>query len=99
MTDSFAIEGDAGTITVPGGTLTSVVTRAAEAVDGARIRRRGVNVVVAEGSARVRIDLSFRYGVVLPQAGAEVQRVVADALAQMFGLETTAVDLHVEELE
>jgi uncharacterized alkaline shock family protein YloU len=99
MTDSLVIDGDAGTITIPGGTLVSVVTRAAESIAGTRVRRRGATVDVAAGSARVRLDLTMRYGAVLPDVGPQVQRVVADALAQMCGVTTSAVDLHVEELE
>lgn len=99
MTDSLVIEGDAGTITVPGGTLTAVVTRAAEGIPGTRVRRRGAAVDVAGGTARVRLDLTVRYGSVLPDVGPQIQRVVADALTQMCGVTTSAVDLHVEELE
>lgn len=99
MTDSLVIEGDAGTITVPGGTLISVVTRAAEGIAGTRVRRRGATVDVAAGTARVRLDVTLRYGTVVPDGAPQVQRAVADALAQMCGLHAGAVDLHVEELE
>jgi uncharacterized alkaline shock family protein YloU len=99
MTDNLVIEGDAGTITVPGGTLTAVVTRAAEGVAGTRVRRRGASVEVAGSSAHVRLDLVVGYGTVLPEAGPAIQRSVTDALARMCGLTSTAVDLHVEDVE
>lgn len=99
MTDSLVIEDDAGTITIPGATLTAVATRAAEGVAGTRVRRRGASVDVAGEAVHVRLDLTVRYGSVLPDVGPQVQRAVADALAQMCGVHATAVDLHVEDIE
>ena len=41
----------------------------------------------------------MRYGEVLPDVAAEVQRRVDAALREMAGLETAAVDVSVEELD
>ena len=55
---------------------------AAELVDGARVRRprRGLDVIVTDGSARVELELAARYGAVLPELAREVQANVTDAL-------------------
>ncbi len=99
MSDAHLIEDGNGTVTVPAGTLAGIVTRAAESVDGAKVRRRGVDVKLRDGSAQVTLDLNARYGTVLPELGRDVQRAVASALTAMCGLAAEAVDLHVEELE
>lgn len=99
MSDSHVIDGDIGTIHVPSGTLAALVTRAAESVAGAKVRRRGVDVKLSDGAARVRIELNARHGLVLPELGRDVQAAIARALSTMCGLAATAVDLHVEELE
>lgn len=99
MSDNHVIEGDHGTITVPGGTLAALVTRAAQSVDGAKVRRRGVDLKLAGDEARIRLELNVRYGAVLPEVGRDVQDAVAGALARMCGIEAATVSLHVEELE
>ncbi len=75
--------------------------QAAELADGVRVRRprRGVEIEVADGHARVELELAARYGAVLPELGREVQQRVAGALEGMCGLVVDAVDLSVEELE
>ena len=90
-----------GTITVPSGTLTSLVVSAAQHVDGARIRRprRDVDVVVEGDRVRVALDVSARYGTVLPELARDVQRSVAAALTDMCEVEVTAVDVTVEGVE
>jgi Asp23 family, cell envelope-related function len=90
-----------GTITVPNGTLTSLVVNAAERVDGARVRRprRDVDVRIDGARAHVGLELSARYGVVLPELAQDVQLAVATALTEMCGVEVTAVDVTVEEVE
>ena len=81
--------------------LTQIVVRAAEAVDGVRVRRarRHVEVEVAAGHARVDIELAIAYGRVLPDVAREVQREIACALERMCGLKVDAVDVSVEELD
>ena len=75
--------------------------RAAEAVDGARVRRprRKVEVEIADGVARVELELAVAYGKVLPEVARAVQREVADALSRMCDVAVDAVDVSVEELE
>ena len=49
-------------------------------------------------SARAELQLVVAYGRVLPDVCTAVQQQVADALAQMCGVEVAAVDVTVEEL-
>ncbi len=83
-----------GTVTIPAGVLEQIVRRAAESVDGATVRRRGLTL---EGR-RVSLVLNARYGAVLPDLARDVQQQVRDALASMCGIETAAVDVAIEEL-
>jgi uncharacterized alkaline shock family protein YloU len=88
-------------VRVTDGALTQIVVRAAEAVEGARVRRprRKVEVAIADGVARVELELSVAYGKVLPEVARAVQREVADALSRMCDVAVDAVDVSVEELE
>jgi uncharacterized alkaline shock family protein YloU len=101
VTDAHVIRGEGGTITVAPGVLSQVVVGAAEGVDGARVRRprRGLDVEVEDGRARVSLELAVRSGLVLPEVAHEVQRRVGDSLRTMCGLEPAAVDVSVEEVE
>jgi len=78
--------------------LTQIVVRAAESVDGVKVRRprRHLDVDIAAGDARVSLDLSVAYGRVLPDAAREVQNRVADALGTMCGVSVRSVDVNVE---
>jgi uncharacterized alkaline shock family protein YloU len=98
---SYVLDETRGTITVTPSALAGLVTRAAEAVDGAQVRRgrRRLDVDVTNGGARVRLELAARYGVVLPELAREVQVRVVDALTTMCNLEVEAVDVSVEEIE
>jgi uncharacterized alkaline shock family protein YloU len=101
MSDEHTITSAEGTVTLSAGVLSQVVVAAAEGVDGARVRRpkRGLDVDVDGGRARVELELAVRYGDVVPTVAAEVQRRVHDALRDVCGLEATAVDVSVEELD
>jgi uncharacterized alkaline shock family protein YloU len=83
------------------GALTQIVVRAAEAVEGARVRRprRKVSVAVEHGRAHVDLELAVAYGRVLPDVARDVQREVADAISRMCNLAVDRVDVSVEELE
>jgi uncharacterized alkaline shock family protein YloU len=83
-----------GTVTIPDGVLEQIVRRAAESVDGATVRRRGLTL---EGR-RVSLALNARYGSMLPDLAHDVQQQVRDTLASMCGIETAAVDVAIEEL-
>jgi uncharacterized alkaline shock family protein YloU len=91
----------AGTITVTPSALAGLVIQAAEAVDGVDVRRgrRRLDIDVTLGEARVRLELSARYGLVLPEVAREVQERVADALATMCAVRIGSVDVSVEEVE
>jgi uncharacterized alkaline shock family protein YloU len=101
MSRNHVIESGAGSITIPASTLEQVVQRAAAGVEGARPRRpkRGLEVAVETGRARVTLELVAQHGRVLPEIGESVQKAVADALRAMCGLNVESVDVSVEELE
>ena len=90
-----------GTIRISPSALTQVVVLAVEAADGARVPRprRGLEVAIDDGHARVELALALRYGTVLPTVAQEVQERVAGALEGMCGLVVDAVDVSVEELD
>ena len=98
---SYVLEDTRGSITVTPAALTELVVRAAESVDGAEVRRgrRRLEIDVADGHARVRLELSARYGIVLPQLAREVQERVTDALTSMCGVEVDGIDVSVEAVE
>ena len=98
---SFVVSEPAGTITVTPVALAGLVVQAAEAVDGVQVRRRRrrLDIDVALGEARVRLELTARYGLVLPDVAREVQERVADALGTMCGVSIGNVDISVEEVE
>ncbi len=99
--DGHTIQGTGGTIRIEGDALAALVVAAAEHVDGARVRRprRGLTIAIADGRARVELELAVRYGTSLPELGAAVQRAVAEALRTSAGLEVDAVEVAIEELE
>jgi len=98
---SLVVSEPAGTITVTSPALAGLVIQAAESVDGVQVRRgrRRLDVDVALGESTVRLELTARYGVVLPEAAREVQQRVADALATMCAVRIGSVDVSVEEVE
>lgn len=98
---SYVIAGDRGSVTVTASAMTQLVVQAAESVSGAEVRRgrRRLEIDVADGRARVRLELSARYGLVLPPLARAVQERVADTLTTMCGVEVDAVDVSVEAVE
>jgi uncharacterized alkaline shock family protein YloU len=97
---SELVRTSSGTISITSGALTQLVVRAAESVDGARVRRprRGLRVELAPGHARVALELTARRGVVLPELARDVQERVAEALETMCEVAVDAVDVSVEEV-
>jgi uncharacterized alkaline shock family protein YloU len=95
------VQTELGRVAVAPRALQRAVVRAAEAVDGARVRRprRGLRVEVAEGRARVSLELAVRQGLVLPETAKAVQERVAEALATMLEVRVDAVDIAIEEIE
>jgi uncharacterized alkaline shock family protein YloU len=98
---SYVVAGDRGTTTVTASALVDLVVRAAESVAGAEVRRgrRHLEIDVAEGRGRVRLELSAPYGVVLPRLARDVQDRVSATLASMCRVEVDAVDVSVEAVE
>jgi uncharacterized alkaline shock family protein YloU len=85
-----------GTVTIPDSVLLQVVTRAAESVDGVRVRRkRSVDVE----SRAVRLELTARRGEPLVPLAERVQEEVASALAAICGLDASRVDVVIDDLE
>ena len=101
MNDGYVLREDGGSIDVTAGALAQIVQRAAESVEGARVRRprRGLDLRLEDGRAHVELELAVRYGVVLPEAARDVQARVAEALEAMVDLDVEAVDVSIEELE
>ncbi|HSL65504.1 MAG TPA: Asp23/Gls24 family envelope stress response protein [Gaiellaceae bacterium] len=101
MGDTHTITNENGTITVTAGVLSQVVRTVVASVDGARARRpkRGLDVELDGQRARVELELAVRYGEVVPEVAEEVQRRVHEALRAQCGLETSSVDVSVEELD
>jgi uncharacterized alkaline shock family protein YloU len=99
---SFVLEEPAGTITLTAPALAGLVIRAAEAVDGVQVRRgrrRRLDIDVGPEEANVRLELTARYGLVLPDVAREVQERVAEVLATMCVVRIASVDVSVEEVE
>jgi uncharacterized alkaline shock family protein YloU len=92
---------DGGAVSLTASALQQLVVQAAESVDGTKVRRgrRRLDVEVAGGRARVELELAVRYGVVMPEAGRDVQTRVAEALRTMLGVEVDAVDVTIDEVE
>ena len=98
--DGHTIRGPQGEIRIEGDTLSALVITAAELVPGARVHRprRGLDVSVTDGTAKVELELAARYGTVLPSVAREVQVHVAAALLRSAGL-AAQVDVSIEELD
>jgi uncharacterized alkaline shock family protein YloU len=98
---SLVLEEPGGTITVTAPVLATLVTQAAEEVDGARVRRgrRRLEIEISREGARVRLELAARYGVVLPELARRVQERVAEALTTMCKVQVDAIEVSVEEVE
>jgi uncharacterized alkaline shock family protein YloU len=99
--DGHVIRGPHGSIRILGDAVSALVVTAAERVHGARVRRprRGLDVTVTAGRARVELELAASYGAILPEVGRAVQASVATALRASAGLDVEAVDVSFAELE
>jgi len=94
VTDALVLTESGGTITIVGDVLDRIVRRAAEEVDGVKVRRRGLDV--KEG--RVTLPITLRYGEVLPATAEQVQARVAESLRASCGLDPSAIDVSIDEL-
>lgn len=86
---------EAGKVTVPGHVLVAIAVRAAETVEGVRVRRRRA---VDLERRHVRLSVSARRGEPLVEVAERVQEAVAGALHSMCGIDTK-VDVAVGALE
>jgi len=98
---SYVVDVERGSVTITPSALAELVVRAAEAVDGAEVRRgrRRLDIEVGDGRARVRLELSARYGLVLPQLARDVQERIAQVLTSMCRVEIDGIDVSVEAVE
>ena len=92
---TLVVTNEAGSVTVPGHVLVGIAVRAAESVEGIRVRRR--RVVNVEGR-QVRLSVAARRGEPLAELAERVQEAVASALRAMCGIDAK-VDVAVGELE
>ena len=97
---TYVIRDNGDSTTVTDAALAQVVVQAAEAVEGARVRRarRKLALEIDGTRARVELELGVAYGTVIPDVARAVQEEVTGALTRMCGLDVTAVDVTVEEL-
>lgn len=108
MSDEIRLDG----IGVAPGVLDTIVTLAAESVDGvecvcgtklarvvAKGASKGVSVEVAEdGSISVAVHVSVAYGRPLREIARDAQAAVADALTSQTGQRVAAVDVFVDDI-
>jgi len=90
-----------GSVSIGDAALAHVVAQAVESVDGARLvgGRRKTELELARGRARASLTVAVAYGRVLPDVALAVQERVTEALRGMCGVEVSAVDVTVEELD
>jgi uncharacterized alkaline shock family protein YloU len=93
--ESLVLPGENGTVSVPESVLFAIASRAAEGVDGIRVRRRRTIDLDAH---EVRLSVAARRGEPLCDLAERAQNEVASALATMCGFEAR-VDIAVRELE
>jgi uncharacterized alkaline shock family protein YloU len=91
---TLVVSTEHGTVTVPDGVLTAIAVRAAESVDGIRVRRRRTVDVEAR---IVRLTVAASRGEQLVELAGRAQEAVADALKAMCGIEAR-VDVAIGEL-
>ncbi len=88
-----------GSVRVSEAALVQLVDGAVAAVDSARLRRRRrLSLDLADGRARAELEISARYGSVLPEVARAVQEQVGGALTRACDVEVDAVDIVVVEL-
>jgi uncharacterized alkaline shock family protein YloU len=105
MTDELRLQG----IGVAPGVLDTIVTLAAEGVEGVSrvetsglgglVHKGGKALVVAvddQGAMSVDLHVSLKYGRPLHEVAKQVQQAVAEALTSQTGQPVTAVDVYVD---
>jgi uncharacterized alkaline shock family protein YloU len=91
---TFVAATDLGTVTIPDGVLVGIAVRAAESVDGIRVRRRRT---VDLETGVVRLSVAARRGEPLIELAGRAQEKVADAMNTMCGIDPR-VEIAVGEL-
>jgi uncharacterized alkaline shock family protein YloU len=91
---TLVVSGGQGTVTVPDGVLVGIAVRAAESVDGIRVRRRRAVDVEARV---VRLSVAATRGVPLVELAGLAQEAVAEALKTMCGIDAR-IDVAIGEL-
>jgi uncharacterized alkaline shock family protein YloU len=91
---SFVVSTELGTVTVPDAVLAGIAVRAAESVEGLRVRRRRTVDLEAR---LVRLTVEAPRGEPLPDLAGRAQDAVATALQVMCGIEPK-VDITIAEL-
>ena len=101
MTADLVLETGDGAITITAAALTQVVQTAVDRVEGSRVRRRrrGIEIELDDGRARVQVELAVRYGVVVPAVASAVQEEVSRAVTESCGVTVEAVDVAIEEVD
>ena len=99
--DGHSLDGPHGAIRIEGDALARLVVDAAQLTDGVRVPRprRGLQVKIDDGKARIELEIAARYGTTLPIAARNVQARVAAALGDSAGLRVESVDVTVEVLD
>jgi uncharacterized alkaline shock family protein YloU len=92
---TLVVTNEAGSVTVPGHVLVGIAVRAAESVEGIRVRRRRE---VDVERLHVRLSVAARRGEPLVELAEGVQEAVAGALRAMCGIEMK-VDVAVGAVE
>jgi uncharacterized alkaline shock family protein YloU len=91
---TWVMSDELGTVTVPDAVLAGIAARAAESVEGVRVRRRRTVDVEA---AVVRLTVAVRRGDPIVEAATGAQEAVAAALNAMCGIDPK-VEIAVGEL-
>ena len=91
---TLVVSTEHGTVTVPDGVLVGIAVRAAESVDGVRVRRR--RAVDVEGRV-VRLGVAATRGEPLVELAGRAQEAVGEALKTMCGIDAR-VDVAIGEL-
>ncbi|MHB8470593.1 MAG: Asp23/Gls24 family envelope stress response protein [Gaiellaceae bacterium] len=87
-----------GEITITDGAVAQIVIRAAESVEGVRVRRGTARRKPAIELPRVELEIAVEYGRVLPEVALDVQRRVIESVARMCEVDAT-VYVTVAELD
>jgi uncharacterized alkaline shock family protein YloU len=91
---TLVVATDHGTVTIPDGVLVGIAVRAAESVDGVRVRRRRT---VDVDAGVVRLSVAARRGEPLVELASRAQEEIADAMKAMCGIDAR-VEVAVGEL-